>query len=184
MWWYKRILAVAAALSLLSMGCGYSLREKGQPVGISISSLSIPMMASTSSAAGFEADFTRVIRQEFVSHSRVPLVSPEEAEYLLTGEVYDITTEPLSYKSTKSLFEGNTIYHDVTSSRTLRLKLKAKLVDRRTGEPLWQVEDMEGKASYSVSADPMTTRFNQKRAVQSIAKDLAEKLYLKTMERF
>ncbi|RJR26252.1 MAG: hypothetical protein C4582_02060 [Desulfobacteraceae bacterium] len=184
MWWSKSFFGVIVLCFFFIGGCAYSLREKGQPIGITIPSLSIPMMGSTSSALGFEADFTSVIRQEFVSHARVPLVSPEDAAFLLTGEVYDITTEPLSYKSTKSIFQGETLYYEVTSARTLRLKLRAKLVDRKTGEPVWEEKAMEGKASYSVSSDPMTTRFNQTRAVRTIAKDLAEKMYLKTMERF
>ncbi len=184
MWWCRVILTLIQICFLSGAGCGYSLREKGVPVGISIPSIAIPVMASKSSSPGFEADFTRMVRQEFVSHARVPIVPQEEASFLLTGEVYDIITEPLTYRSTKTKFQDETYYYDTTSSRTLSLKLRAKLLDRKTGEPVWEEEAMEAKATYSVSSDPMTTRFNEKRAVQTIAKDLAEKIYLKTMERF
>jgi len=78
-------------------GCGYHFRPTGEPVGIAIDSLAIPLFKSTSVEKGFEADFTRVLREEFASHGKVPLVSEETAQYLLTGRVYDIWTEPVSY---------------------------------------------------------------------------------------
>ena len=184
MWWFRAFLILTPICLLIGVGCGYSLREKGVPVGITIPSIAIPMMESKSSSPGFEADFTRMVRQEFVSHARVRVVPQEEAAFLLTREVFDITAEPLAYRSAKTKIQGETYYYDTTSSRTLRLKLKARLVDRKTGELVWEEKGMEGYATYSVSSDPMTNRYNEKRAVQTIAKDLAEKIYLKTMERF
>ena len=64
--------ALLLLLTLLLAGCGYSLRADGEPVGIQLESLAIPLFSSTSSEIGFEADFTKVIRQEFISHARVP----------------------------------------------------------------------------------------------------------------
>jgi len=165
-------------LALLSVaGCGYNLQDTRQPKGISIPSLAIPLMASPSSDLGFEGDFTMMIRQEFVKHSQVPLVSKDHAAVVLIGKVVDIKTEPLGYKITAGNFE-------VTNSRWLKIKLAAKLLDRTTGKVVWDDAKMEEKASFIVSSDPLETTHNQRRATKIIAKLLAERIYLKTMERF
>jgi hypothetical protein len=172
----KKLFPVLLCLFLLS-GCGYSLQATGQPMRISIPSMAIPLMDSPSSDIGFEGDFTKMIRREFVSHSQVPLVSKGQAAAVLIGKVTDIKTEPLSYRVTDNTF-------DVTSSRWLKIKLEAKLVDTTTGKAIWNDPNMEEKASFSVDSDPLKTRYNQRRATKKIAQLLAERIYLKTMERF
>lgn len=171
-----RILVVMFCL-ILASGCGYQLQATGQPMRISISSMAIPLMESPSSNIGFEGDFTKMIRREFVSHSQVPLVSKEKAAAVLIGKVTNIKTEPLSYRVADNTF-------DVTSSRWLKIKLQAKLVDTTTGKIIWNDPNMEEKASYAVDSDPLKTEFNRRRATKKIAQLLAEKIYLKTMERF
>lgn len=162
---------------LCLFGCGYQLQATKQPKGISIPSLAIPLMASPSSSLGFEGDFTMMIRREFISQSQIPLVSKDEAAFILIGNVSDIRTEPLSYKVTDSTFEA-------TSSRWLKIRLAAKLVNRSTGEVIWDDETMDEKASFTVDSDPLRTRYNQRMAAKRIAQLLAERIYLRTMERF
>ena len=94
---------------------------------LTISSMAIPLMESPSSDIGFEGDFTKMIRREFVSHSQIPLVSKEKAAAVLIGKITNIKTEPLSYRVTDETF-------DVTSSRWLKIRLEAKLVDAKTGK--------------------------------------------------
>ncbi|MBW2708310.1 MAG: hypothetical protein JRD04_03345 [Deltaproteobacteria bacterium] len=162
---------------ILSSGCGYQLQATGQPMHISIPSMAIPLMESPSSNIGFEGDFTKMIRREFISHSQVPLVSKEKAAAVLIGKVTNIKTEPLSYRVTDNTF-------DVTSSRWLKIKLQAKLVDTTTGKIIWNDPNMEEKASFAVDSDLLKTEYNQRRATKKIAQLLAEKIYLKTMGRF
>jgi len=169
---------------LYTSGCGYTLQATAQPKGISIPSLAIPMMSSPSSSLGFEGDFTKMIRKEFVSHSQVPLVSEDKAAMVLIGRVYDIKTDPLSYRVTQNAFQGGLVNFEVTNSRWLKIRLSAKLLDRTTGKVIWDDGIMEEKASFAVESDPVRTRYNQRKAVEKIAQLLAERIYLKTMERF
>jgi len=163
--------------SILTAGCGYNLQATGKPMRISISSMAIPLIESPSSDIGFEGDFTKVIRRQFVSHSQIPLVSRETAAAILIGKVTSIKTEPLSYRVTDNTF-------DVTSSRWLKIRLEAKLVEAKTGKIIWNDSNMEEKAPFSVDSDPLKTRYNQRRATKKIAQLLAERIYLRTMERF
>lgn len=176
--------AVLLILLLSTAGCGYQFRTLGEPVGISIESLAIPLFSSTSSEIGFEADFTRVIRDEFVSHAKVPLVPEERAEKVILGRIYEIRADPLTYTSRNVTVSGQVGSYEVTQSRTLTLKLDAQLVDRREGKVIWRDEAMMGSANFSVDPDPMVTRYNQRAALKSIAASLAKMIYLKTMERF
>lgn len=169
---------------LLFLGCGYQLEATGQPRGISISSLAIPLMKSPSSALGFEADFTRMIREEFVSHSRVPLVGTEQAAMVLVGNVSEITTDPYAYKLQKKQVKGESVNYETTSSRWLRVRLEAKLIEKGTGKVVWEDKNMEERAIFSVNADPLETRYSQRKALETIAQRLAERVYLKTMEQF
>jgi hypothetical protein len=170
---------VALCVLLLVLArCGYKVQPVGRPVGIDIQSLAIPILESTSSLAGFEGDFTRMIRQEFVSHSRVPLVPREEAQMVLLGRIHTIKTDPLGYSLAVSRD------YPVTSSRWLIMRLEARLVDRRTGKTVWTEKDLEEKASFQVGGDPLVNRHNERRAIEEIAGRLAKRIYLKTMERF
>lgn len=171
-------------LSFLLVGCGYHFRADGEPVGIQLESLAIPLFSSTSSEIGFEADFTKVIRQEFISHGRVPLVPEEKAQAVLIGKIQDIRADPLAYSSQDMIVGGKTSTYQVTSSRKLRVRLDVELMDKRQGKVIWREAAMEEQASYAVSGDPLETRYSEKQALEKIAEGLAKRIYLRTMERF
>ncbi len=183
---YKAILPVLGVLSFLVFvgGCGYHFRPTGKPVGLQIESLAIPLMESTSSSLGFEGDFTRIIREEFASHAKFPLVSKDKASTVLIGKVYDIKTDPYTYELTETTVRGEKTHYSTTSARWLQIRLDVKLVDRNTGKVIWHDKKMQEKTTFAVGTDPLTNRYNEKQAVREIARTLAERIYLKTMERF
>jgi hypothetical protein len=171
-------------LSFLLAGCGYYFRADGEPVGIQLESLAIPLFSSTSSEIGFEADFTKVIRQEFISNGRVPLVPEEKAQVVLIGKILEIRADPLTYRSQDVTVGGNTSTYEVTKSRKLRVRLDVQLLDRRQGKIIWREAAMEEQASYAVSGDPLEMRYTEQKALEKIASRLAKRIYLRTMERF
>ncbi|MFH1488030.1 MAG: LPS assembly lipoprotein LptE [Pseudomonadota bacterium] len=180
-----------SALSLLFLlagflfpGCGYHVRATGETIGINIESIAIPMFTSTSSRLGFEADFTKIIREEFISHSRIPMVSSESAQTVLIGRIHDINTSPLAYELQRQTMGEETSTYEITSSRRLKIALDIKLIDKAKGHVLWHEENMEEKGSFKLGTDPLTTRFNEKQALERIARQLAKRIYMKTMERF
>ncbi|MCF8063406.1 MAG: hypothetical protein K9M82_12880 [Deltaproteobacteria bacterium] len=177
------VLVSLAVLGTLA-GCGYRLRADGRPVGLEVESLAIPLMTSTSSRIAFEPDFTKVIREEFISHANVPVLPRERAQMVLIGHVRNIQTDPLTYDLDPRTIRGHDVTYAVTDSRRLRVELDAKLVDRATGNIVWQDSGLSDEARFEVSPDPLRTRHNQREALRRIAGRLAKRVYLKTMERF
>ncbi len=170
------VLLLVIILFTSCVGCGYHFRATGEPLGIKYNGLAIPLMTSTSSTVGFEADFTKIIRQEFITHARVSFVPKEMAQAVLIGRIFDIRTEPLTYHVQNT--------YQVTRSRRLRVRLDVSLTDRVTGKVIWHEGAMVEEASFIVGEDPLQNRYNQQQALESIARAMAKRIYSKTMERF
>ena len=182
----RRLLlwSVLLLCGLALTACGYRLRAAGRPLQVRITSLAIPMMESSASIPGFEGDFTRMVRQEFISHARIPLVSKDDASAVLVGKVVEIRTRPYTYHLDKRNLPAGSGTWETTSARWLKIRLDVRVVDRATGAVIWRDRHMKEKAVYEVGTDPLVNRHNQEEAVREIAGILAERIYLKTMERF
>lgn len=182
---FAMVPCIAAILSgALFGGCGYQLAASGRPMGIQMDSLAIPMVTSTSSQKGFEAIFTKIVREEFISRADVPLVPEDSAQAVLTGRINDIITDPLAYDTIERSVGGISTVYRVTNRRRLRIMLDAKLTDRKTGKIIWHEPVMWEQATYDVSVDPLQTQYNHDVALEQAARKLAKKLFLKTVERF
>lgn len=142
------------------------------------------MIETTSSLLGFEPEFTQVMREEFASNAKIPIVSREEAQTVLLGKVYDISIQPLSYESQQFSVRGKSATYSVTSTRWLRVKMSAKLMDRSTGQVIWEQRSMEERVQFDVGSDPLENRYEERRAVARVAQRLAARIYAQTMERF
>ncbi|RLB12457.1 MAG: hypothetical protein DRG39_01910 [Deltaproteobacteria bacterium] len=167
------------SLALLFFGCGYQLQSTKKPLNLNISSISIPMIKSPSSSLGFEARLTKMIRQRFIDHSCLKIVPEDQADAVLVAEIIEVKREPISYTVRQGSYE-------LTNSRWLKVKMAARLIDRRTGDVVWKAILRE-RAAYNVAAqapDPLLTRYNEQRAFENIGRQLAERVYLRTMERF
>ena len=166
------------------LGCGYQIRTTGEPLGMTIDSIAIPMIESTASNRGVEPDFTRIVREEFISLARVPLAPEAEAQTVLTGRIYRIETQPLSFDVRNTDLSGDQASFSVTTSRRLIIRLDAKLTERKSGKVIWHDRHMEEKSRYDVSIDPLVNRRSEQLALERIARLLARRMYQKTMERF
>ena len=62
--------------------------------------------------------------------------------------------------------------------------MDAKLIDQRSGNIIWQENNMKEREAFNVDSEPLVTRYNQQQALNEMAKRLAKRIYLKTMERF
>ena len=177
-------MVVLWVLLCVMAGCGYQFRADGVPAGITLENLAIPLFTSTSTEIGFEAQFTRIVREEFISHARVPLVPEDSARNVLVGRIIEIRTDPIGYDSRPFTVDGRTGTFAVTSSRRLVIRLDVQLIDRHQGKVIWHDASIEERSSFQVNADPLATRFYQEQALEKLARRAAIKMYQRTMERF
>ena len=183
---YGRFTKVILIFGLCSpvFGCGYHFKSLGSPTNIHLESIAIPRFSGSSSYAGIEDDFTTVVRQEFLTRSKVRLVEEKNAQAVLRGRLYSVTTEPRTYTVTRQEIHGLLATDTVTRSRTLKVRLEISLKNTATAEIIWQDANLTDTASFQVSSDPLTTQHNQRLALIAIARDLAARIYSRTMERF
>lgn len=175
-------LLLVSILCLTS--CGYRFRAEGDPVGIDLESIAVPMIESTASEKGFEADFTTVLRNEFISHGRVPIKSKDQAKMILQVQVYEVTTQPLTYNSTRSEVSGRQVIHETTGSRRLILRISASLIDRSTGNTIWSDPNISEEAGFYITSDPLVNRKSERDALLKIARIVSGRIFNMTMERF
>ena len=97
---------------------------------------------------------------------------------------YDISAQPLTYNTQQQEVGDRTVTYETTSSRRLKIRLDVSLLDRDSGKIIWSDNSMEEEARFEVGFDPLVNRYNQKQALLIIARKLAKRVYLKTMERF
>jgi hypothetical protein len=185
----RRVLAFFSLLTPLVfgtfiLGCGYHFRASGEPLGIKLQSLAIPLINSSSSELEFEAIFTKVFRDLFISQTEVPIVPEAKAEAVLAGRIYEIREEPIAFNQTQQIIDGQVTTYTVTSRRQVIIKMDAKFTIKATGEVLWHEPAMVERANYSVGTDPLVNRYNEQQAYEAIARLLASRLFLKSTERF
>jgi hypothetical protein len=166
------------------LSCGYHFRAAGESIGVDFNSLAIPIFSSTSSFMGVEGEFTRIVREEFLNNSNMRIDDKDKVQAVLSGRIYSITTEPLTYAITQKTINNYLSTDEVTSSRKLEIRVDVALTDRVTGKIIWQDPNLTGEATFAVSTDPLVEQYNQRQALISIAHDLATKIYSRTMERF
>jgi hypothetical protein len=178
-------LLLASPLSgALISGCGYQFRASGEPLGIKLESLAIPMIQSSSSELEFEAIFTKVFRNTFISQTDVPLLPEGKADAVLAGRIHEIREEPVAFSQTQQVVGDQVTTYSVTSRRQIIITMDAKFTIKATGKVLWHEPAMVERASYSVGADPLVNRFNEQQAYEAIARLMASRLFLKSTERF
>jgi len=173
--------------TMFAAGCGYRISSPGGPVDPAvpgISGLAISLVESPSSNLGFEAEFTRILRKEFISYSGMPLMSERDAPYVLECRVKKISTRPRRYRSTRTLLQGEEYVSWRTAARRMSVDLDARLVERATGNVIWHDDSMVETADWDLGADPLADRDAQRGAVRRLAERVAAKLYSRTVDRF
>lgn len=131
------ILIQAAALLVLCGGCGYSmtssLDEKYQTIHVAA-------FKNQSREYDFQAPLTNAVIRRFLNDGRLRVVGPSEADLVVDGSILDYRLRGLS-------FDRN---DDVTQFEMLVIA-RVQVTDTRTGEVLWQEQNMIGETSYATA---------------------------------
>ena len=100
-------------------------------------------------------------------------MAEEKAEAALQGSIASINIVSTAYDS-----EGRAAEYDIT------IRLDLRLVRRGNNAILWKGDKIAATWHYKASFDVMVNEGNKNTAIQKIAADLSEKIYIMIKERF
>jgi outer membrane lipopolysaccharide assembly protein LptE/RlpB len=171
----KIITFVMVSIILVSamVGCGYHVMEKGGTFPEGITSVAIIPLENNTREPNLTAIFTSAFRREFIFRQDVEVVTEQKAEATLEGAITSIDTGSVAYNS-----EGRATEYDIS------VTLNVRLIRRSNKVVLWKGDKIKGTWHYLASLDVMTNETNKNTAIQKIATDLSEKIYIMIKERF
>jgi hypothetical protein len=163
----KRLaLLTAAILALVLSGCGYYNPYLVQ--GSRTISLYHSMWSNRTNEFGLE---NTMFQSQADWLRKSPLItladSPDTADYILNGSIDRVTHPEISF--------GH--YRQAEEERA-ELTVSFSIKDRRSGKIVWQKKEDKRQETYYTSQDPMKLQDNRKAALQEIADDFAEEIYL------
>jgi outer membrane lipopolysaccharide assembly protein LptE/RlpB len=171
----KTITLVIAITILFSatLGCGYHIMGKGGEFPQGITSVAIIPLENKTKEPNLTSIFTSALRREFIFRRDVEVVPEEKAEASLQGSINSVSIVSTAYDS-----QGRATEYDIT------ITLDSRLVRRGNKEILWRGDKITGTWHYKASLDVIVNEGNKNTAIQKIATDLAEKIYIMIKERF
>jgi outer membrane lipopolysaccharide assembly protein LptE/RlpB len=171
----KTIILLIAVVILFSttLGCGYHIMGKGEEFPEGITSVAIIPLDNKTVEPNLTSIFTSALRHEFIFRHDVEVVPEEKAEASLQGSISSIKISSSAYDLT-----GRAAAYDIFITLDLRL------IRRGTNAILWKADNIQGQWHYNASYDAIVNEGNKTTAIQKIAADLAEKIYIMIKERF
>src|SRR4030042_7024959 len=165
----KTITFVISIIILFSatLGCGYHIMGKGGEFPEGIASLAIIPLENKTKEPNLTAIFTSALRREFIFRREVEIVTEEKAQASLQGNITSISIGSTAYNQ-----EGRATEYQITITLDLRF------VRRGNNAILWKGDKIQGTWHYKADPDVMVNEGNKNSAIQKIAADLAEKIYI------
>ena len=168
-------LALLGALALVA-GCGYSLRGTLPP---HIRTVAVPIFGNRTAAPAVESFLTRAVVQAFSTNGRLRVVTPEDADAILEGEVVGYSLSAIAFdpqanvRAFRLIVTLNLVFRDV--KRNAILFRQAGLTERAD----FQVP------SASATANVVSLTVSQEEtALRSAAVDIARAIVSLAVERF
>jgi len=137
-----------------------------------IKSVSIKILKNRTSETGAENIFTNDLIYEITNRGKVVLTKEGNADGILTGVIKSMRVHAISRRDSYSSLERRVIF-------TLNLKLTDP-----TGRVIWSAKDLSANEDYIVSSDKQTTESNRRKAITTLSKRLAEKVYNRLTDNF
>lgn len=162
------ILAVFAFCILWTSlsGCGYHCAERVESLPSWIKTVYVAPWANRSNELLLGVWITEELRHEFLRGRGLKLVSKDEADVILEGEIVSTGTHGLSY-----------IRYDQAVERRITAECSVHLVRREGGKAIWKTSNIVREESFLVGKDIMQTEGLKDEALQKLSRNVAEIIY-------
>ena len=159
-------LCVSLVVTLLLSGCGYHLARRGPALPDSIQTVHVAPWSNRSNEFLLGSWITDELRQTFLRESGLKIASREEADVILEGEILQVTTSGLSY-----------ITYDRAVERRITAECAVRMIDQKTGELLWETNNIVRWESFLVGSDVVATEGLKNEALRKLSQDVADLVY-------
>ena len=159
------VLVLAAAA-----GCGYSLQGN---LPDHLKTVSVPVFKNRTTESGAETTITAAVINAFTSNGRLKVVSLDQADSVLDGEVTGYQVQSLTYDSRLNL-----------RSYRLTVTMNVRFRDLRRTELLWQENGLVEDVSFDVAGQVSDTISREEGAVKQAALEIGRKVVNRAVDRF
>jgi hypothetical protein len=172
------LLFIVMLLSMLG-GCGYHFSGTGAIVPEGVRALAVPVFLNGTNEPYVDVEVTQAVVEEFMTDGRLQVVSLEEAELALRGNIKTYEISAQSY----NVYNGQTFVQQYR----VRLVVDAWLEDLRSKKLLWRESGIESIfiSDYAVATgDIRSTRISKDAAIKKASQDIAWTLRSRVLEGF
>ncbi len=156
------------------IGCGYAFAPQGDYIDKRIQKIYVGQFDNKTAQAEVENYVRSAFIDQFILTRRFKIVeSVELADATIKGSILNLSTAPLSYRST-------TIAAEERATMTLELTFREK----ESGKDIWKSQSISGTVDYTIASDINTLPATRKAAFIKLANDTAEKTFNQMMSGF
>ena len=166
----RALLSAALLLASAAGGCGYSLKGN---LPEHLKTVSVPLFRTRTTEAGAESTITAAVVNAFTSNGRLRVVSLDQADSVLDGEITGYQVQSLTYDSKLNL-----------RSYRLSVTMNVRFRDLRRAEILWQQDGLVEDVSFDVAGQVSDTISREEGAVKQAALEIGRKLVNHAVDRF
>ena len=166
----RALLSAALLVASAAGGCGYSLKGN---LPDHLKTVSVPLFKNRTTEAGAESTITAAVVNAFTSSGRLRVVSLDDADSVLDGEITGYQVQSLTYDSKLNL-----------RSYRLTVTMNVRFRDLRRAEILWQQDGLVEDVSFDVAGQVSDTISREEGAVKQAAVEIGRKLVNHAVDRF
>ena len=156
------------------IACGYSFAPQGDYIDKRIRNIYVEQFGNKTAQSEVENYVRSAFIDQFIQTSRFKIVeSAELADATIKGNVLNLSTNPLSYRS-------STIAAEERATMTLELTFR----ERESGKDIWKSQSISGTVDYTIGSDINSLPATRKTAFIKLANDTAEKTFNQMMSGF
>jgi hypothetical protein len=164
-------MLLAAAMS----GCGYHVSGHADLLPKKIKTIAVPAFGNATVRYRLTDRLPQAITRELITRTRYQVIPDQsQADAVLTGSVMNVFSFPTTFDSRTGRAAGV----------QLNIILQVKLVDRVTGEVLYQQPNFEARQRYEISTDQRAYFEESDAAIDRVAIDVARAVVSAILEKF
>lgn len=167
-------LAVFCLISVVLSACGYHRIGRSEAIPSWIKTIYIAPFSNHSNELLLGTWITDALRREFLrGGGGIALASKENADVILEGDIVRVDTTGLSY-----------LTYSQTVERRISVDCALRIIDRKTGQVLWQTTNLQRDEGFLVGQEMMQTEGFKEEALKQLSRYMAELIYHRITEVF